>query len=1037
MRRAQLRIFEGNMEINVLNVNYVGVTCVGRFDIDKSLLLWKFTERRNVGLNNSLFQQDIGRNGKHTLGAQVTFEEKKEFPKVPIPFRLRIGDAYKEENLDQHENLKFNELYAMQPGNNIPEETWGRFLNEFIDVADEDIPNLCPICKEKEGMLANFKSNRMVWIPALDTYLSSVKALVFEKYWKKIFLDKRTFTRDPAPHIASCCHCKTVLSVEDSFKFIAKKAEEARRKARVIREEYKERENKDILEATKRLEKFKRKIRENAEKLRNEATENLKIIKTVSEERKQLVKDEKTKAKEKEAIKKLAAKQPRKQFQRTKATKSPSLPKLKQRSVSPIVIRRRSINMFLIQDIPETDSSSVSDYDPSSHEVVIDAALQKLEEEDSRESSPELLPVVMPDWVKDFFDRKKDAKEELEVAQSAAIHETKSPVAIFVGDEEEDPGHAIIEEEFDVSSNSVGRQLDFTGNLMSKIAPIPMGMESKEIADACITASSQQDAFHKPIQARLNNEHRGKNAGAWCPKKHDNNQWLQIDLGKVRNIQQISTQGMPLSSVKRPKDKRWVESFSISVSDDGEQWSYYSEDDNSNSKVFIGNTDLTNISVCSLVDGMKTRFIRIHPISWNNGIALRVEIYGEQEEEKVDNHLIPADGTAFQRYALNSDDETVDFNSVQADNKDYNNNDINNNYSETTGDQHDHNEPDYDDGSPSEHVPIDDFSGFDSAEAKVEEMINAHLISEATAILEQASEKQASENQVSNKCESIAKDVQINIEEASVGSSSGNAEQLEEAANSARLEREREEELHKEAEEKKRLLNEEAKRKYKEEVERQERANKRKLFFHNAVQKLTRKGSISTGIIPSEVEVEEEEDDDFLSMYCILTDKQKSLYSRVFEQFDKTNSGYIDASVVTNALRVLNLRVLKDPEMLYIRKVINAFDPLAEDGVIDQKTFNIIAAFSQRLKQMDSVSRGHIRETNFDMLYLNAHKTRDLFEQLLEENERSVSLEQFLIELEAGGVEDEKRKMLSSNLKDLSHDNEIKTDPLNIDVMWI
>ena len=35
---------------------------------------------------------------------------------------------------------------------------------------------------------------------------------------------------------------------------------------------------------------------------------------------------------------------------------------------------------------------------------------------------------------------------------------------------------------------------------------------------------------------------------------------------------------MPASSVRRPKDKRWVEAFVVSYSTDGKLWQYYSDE---------------------------------------------------------------------------------------------------------------------------------------------------------------------------------------------------------------------------------------------------------------------------------------------------------------------------------------------------------------------------------------------------------------------------------------------------------------------------
>lgn len=58
----------------------------------------------------------------------------------------------------------------------------------------------------------------------------------------------------------------------------------------------------------------------------------------------------------------------------------------------------------------------------------------------------------------------------------------------------------------------------------------------------------------------------------------------------------------------------------------------------------------------------------------------------------------------------------------------------------------------------------------------------------------------------------------------------------------------------------------------------------------------------------------------------------------------------------------------------------------------------------QHMLIFSTVTRDIIRGTNFATLYLHAHKTRDMFERMLERGETTISSEQFLIELEAGGV---------------------------------
>lgn len=49
-------------------------------------------------------------------------------------------------------------------------------------------------------------------------------------------------------------------------------------------------------------------------------------------------------------------------------------------------------------------------------------------------------------------------------------------------------------------------------------------------------------------------------------------------------------------------------------------------------KIFIGNLDLEGTSKNLIVDELQARYLRIHPLSWHNGIALRVEIFAVEIE---------------------------------------------------------------------------------------------------------------------------------------------------------------------------------------------------------------------------------------------------------------------------------------------------------------------------------------------------------------------------------------------------------------------
>ena len=58
------------------------------------------------------------------------------------------------------------------------------------------------------------------------------------------------------------------------------------------------------------------------------------------------------------------------------------------------------------------------------------------------------------------------------------------------------------------------------------------------------------------------------------------------------------------------------------------------------------------------------------------------------------------------------------------------------------------------------------------------------------------------------------------------------------------------------------------------------------------------------------------------------------------------------------------------------------------------------------------MTRDIIRGTSFASLYLHAHRTRDMFERMLDRGENTISSEQFLIELEAAGVKSDRQDLI-------------------------
>lgn len=103
-------------------------------------------------------------------------------------------------------------------------------------------------------------------------------------------------------------------------------------------------------------------------------------------------------------------------------------------------------------------------------------------------------------------------------------------------------------------------------------------MESGVITDDQISASSQYDAKHGWIRARLNIQPDSGGTGAWSTRRNDANQWLQVDLSKITTVKGVATQG-------RAGVKQWVTKYKLQYSDDGQTFNDYKEEGETDAKV--------------------------------------------------------------------------------------------------------------------------------------------------------------------------------------------------------------------------------------------------------------------------------------------------------------------------------------------------------------------------------------------------------------------------------------------------------------------
>ena len=93
-------------------------------------------------------------------------------------------------------------------------------------------------------------------------------------------------------------------------------------------------------------------------------------------------------------------------------------------------------------------------------------------------------------------------------------------------------------------------------------------MESGQIADGQITASTNYNAAHGASNGRLNFKAGGGKTGAWSALTNNVHQWLQVDLRAKTEVTGIKIQG-------RQDFNQWVKTFTISYSNDGATFQPY------------------------------------------------------------------------------------------------------------------------------------------------------------------------------------------------------------------------------------------------------------------------------------------------------------------------------------------------------------------------------------------------------------------------------------------------------------------------------
>ncbi|PVD29315.1 hypothetical protein C0Q70_11912 [Pomacea canaliculata] len=140
----------------------------------------------------------------------------------------------------------------------------------------------------------------------------------------------------------------------------------------------------------------------------------------------------------------------------------------------------------------------------------------------------------------------------------------------------------------------------------------------------------------------------------------------------------------------------------------------------------------------------------------------------------------------------------------------------------------------------------------------------------------------------------------------------------------------------------------------------------------------------------------------FLAKYCILTPATTDKYRYTFESVDEVSKGYLTEEETAYGLRAINPS-LSTSERTYLFRVLEMVGHKMSKGT-DLKLFSILAALSQRVSRLDEWARNMMSELDYRNLERKLFLCKTLWECNVDNNTNTISLDQLIVELRAGGV---------------------------------
>ncbi|XP_031828807.2 hemolectin [Nomia melanderi] len=151
--------------------------------------------------------------------------------------------------------------------------------------------------------------------------------------------------------------------------------------------------------------------------------------------------------------------------------------------------------------------------------------------------------------------------------------------------------------------------------------------------EVTFNASSIKGPMFLPEYSPLNGKVFEGSAGYWEPAYINSDQWLDIEFQKPEPIYGVVMQGSEL-------EEKFVTSYQVLFSENGNSFSYIL-DDQKQPQLFRGPVDEFKPVEQKFYEPVEAKVVRINPLSWHNGIAMKVELLGCQDLTITTTESVP------------------------------------------------------------------------------------------------------------------------------------------------------------------------------------------------------------------------------------------------------------------------------------------------------------------------------------------------------------------------------------------------------------